>query len=164
VQVTPRGQPPIILPIALEIGELVVQSRKDFHVIHWWRGEATWDYYKTGMYDERWWSLTRGQMENMLAHGTDVAMVPIFFSRRETFKRPCQLLVVNEPKPGAYEFDWTHVKRFTDMCKEIGFKKFEWSHLWIYWGVENPIRVYTKKGDDTSCSGRPTSARLRRPI
>ena len=31
------------------------------------------------------------------------------------------------------------------MAKSIGFKKFEWSHLWIYWGVENPIRAYTQR-------------------
>lgn len=136
------------LPVKLEIAELVVQPRKDFPVIHWWRGEATWDYYKTGMFDERWWQITRDQMTDMLAHGSDVVYVPIFFNRRETFKRPCQLLIVNEKEQGKYEFDWSRVKRFTDMCKQIGFKQFEWSHLWIYWGVENPIRVYTKKGDD----------------
>jgi len=69
------------------------------------------------------------------------------FSRREAFKRPCQLLVVNEPSPGKYTFDWSQVKRFTDMCREIGFQKFEWSHLWIYWGVEHPMRIYKKQGD-----------------
>ena len=142
------GSQQVELPVKLEIAKLVVQPRKDFPVIHWWRGEATWDYYRTGMFDERWWQLTRRQLEDMLAHGSDVAYAPVFFVRRETFKRPCQLLVVNEPQPGKYEFDWSRVKRFTDLCKEIGFKKFEWSHLWIYWGVENPIRVYTKRGGD----------------
>ena len=82
----------------------------------------------------------------MLAHGSDVVYVPLFFNRRETFKRPCQLLVVNEPSPGVYEFDWSQVKRFTDMVQRIGFKKFEWSHLWIYWGVENPMRIYKNGG------------------
>jgi hypothetical protein len=139
----------ITLPLQIEISELVVQPRKDFSVIHWWRGEATWDYYKTGMFeDQRWWDITKAQMENMLAHGSDVVYVPIFFDRRETFKRPCQLLIIREPQPGKYEFDWSQVKRFTDMTKQIGFKKFEWSHLWIYWGVENPVRLYTKKGND----------------
>jgi hypothetical protein len=136
------------LPVEIEVSELVVQPRRDFPVVHWWRGEATWDYYKTGMFDERWWQLTKAQLENMLAHGSDVVYVPIFFNRRETFKRPCQLLIVNESQPGKYEFDWSRVKQFTDMCKAIGFKRFEWSHIWIYWGVENPIRVYTKKGED----------------
>ncbi|PWU19721.1 MAG: hypothetical protein C5B50_05855 [Verrucomicrobia bacterium] len=135
------------LPVHLEISPLVVQPRHDFSVIHWWRGEATWDYYKTGMFDKRWYELTRAQLADMLDHGSDVVYVPMFFDRRETFKRPCQLLGVNEPTLGKYQFDWSEVKLFTDMCKDIGFKKFEWSHLWIYWGVENPVRVYRKAGD-----------------
>jgi hypothetical protein len=148
VQLTLQGNEPqvIEMPVKLEISEGVLQPRRDFPVTHWWRGEATWDYYGTGMFEERWWRLTQGQMENLLAHGTDVVYVPIFFSRRETFKRPCQLLIVDEPTPGQYRFDWSRVKRFTDLCREIGFQQFEWSHLWIYWGVENPIRVYTQEG------------------
>jgi hypothetical protein len=136
----------VVLPVQLEVAGLVVQPRKDFPVIHWWRGEATWDYYKTGMFeDERWWKITKAQLENMLAHGSDVIYVPMLFDRRETFKRPCQLLIVNEPQPGQYKFDWSLVKRFTEMARQIGFKEFEWSHLWIYWGVENPVRIYRKQ-------------------
>ncbi|AGA31408.1 DUF4091 domain-containing protein [Singulisphaera acidiphila] len=145
------------LPVALEISSLVIKPRRDFPVIHWWRGEATWDYYKTGMFeDERWWKLTRDQLKNMLDHGSDVVYVPVFFNRRETFKHPCQLLIVKEPKPGVYEFDWTLVKRFSDMVKEIGFTQFEWSHLWIYWGVENPMRIYKKEGDQYVMLWEPT--------
>jgi len=132
------------LPATFEISQLIVQPWHDFPVIHWWRGEATWDYYKTGMFDDRWYKLTRAQLEDMLDHGSDVVYVPVFFDRRETFRQPCQLLVVNEPSPGKYEFDWSEVKKFTDMVQEIGFKRFEWSHLWIYWGVENPMRIYKK--------------------
>ena len=132
------------LPVRLEASPLVLQPRKNFHVIHWWRGEATWDYYHTGMFDERWWRLTRDQLKDMLDHGSDVAFVPVFFERRETFKRPCQLLDINEPAPGTYEFDWARVKQFTDMARAIGFKHFEWPHMWIYWGVENPMRLYKK--------------------
>lgn len=136
------------LPVELDVSELVVQPRRDFPIIHWWRGEATWDYYKTGRFDERWWKLTRDQLQDMYDHGSDVMPVPLLVARREPFKRPCQLLDVDEPSPGKYTFDWNRTKRFIDMCKEIGFKKFEWSHLWIYWGAENPVRVYTQKGDE----------------
>jgi hypothetical protein len=134
------------LPVKLTISPFVVQPRHDFPVIHWWRGEATWDYYKTGMFDDpRWWQITNDQLADMLDHGSNVIYVPILFDRRETFKRPCQLLIVKEPSPGRYEFDFSRVKQFTDMCKKIGFKQFEWSHLWIYWGVKNPMRIYTEK-------------------
>ena len=141
------GKQTVELPVSLEISEFVVKPRTNFPVTHWWRGEATWDYYKTDMFDQRWWDITRAQMANMLDHGSDVVYVPMFFNRRETFKRPCQLLIVNERQPGQYEFDWTRVKQFTDMCRKIGFKKFEWPHMWIYWGVKNPMRIYTHKGD-----------------
>jgi hypothetical protein len=132
------------LPVKLEISDFTIQPRRDFHVIHWWRGEATWDYYHTEMFDQKWYDLTRAQLQDMLDHGSDVVYVPIFFNRRETFQRPCQLLIVEEPETGKYKFDWSEVKKFVAMCKEIGFKRFEWSHIWIYWGVENPIRVYKK--------------------
>ena len=137
---------PAELPLELEISPMTIQPRRDFSVIHWWRGEAIWDYYKTGMFDESWWRLTRNYIADMLAHGSDVVYVPIFFNRRETFKRPCQLLVINSPAPDIYEFDWARVRRFVRMAKEIGFRQFEWSHLWIYWGVENPVRAYTQRG------------------
>jgi hypothetical protein len=148
VRLAPKdGATAVELPVIVDVSPLVIRPRQDFPVIHWWRGEATWDRYQTGMFDDRWWKLTEDQLANMLDHGSDVVYVPIFFDRREVFKRPCQLLVVDEPSPGVYKFDWSRVKRFTDMVRRIGFKKFEWSHLWIYWGVENPMRIYKKEGD-----------------
>ncbi|WP_337173127.1 DUF4091 domain-containing protein [Paludisphaera sp.] len=147
-RVTPWGASESVeMPVALGVAELVVKPRRDFPVIHWWRGEATWDYYGTERFDERWWELTRAQLQNMWDHGSDVMPVPLLVARREAFKRPCQLLDVEETAPGRYAFDWARTKRFIDMCREIGFREFEWSHLWIYWGAENPVRVYTPKGD-----------------
>jgi hypothetical protein len=95
------------------------------------------------MFDEKWWRITRAQMENMFEHGCDVVYVPaIFFSFPKTFERPGQLLVVREPAPGSYQFDWSRVKRFTDMCREIGFRQFEWPHLWRNWTVAHPPIIY----------------------
>lgn len=149
------GKQKVKVAANLELSTLVVQPRRGFPVIHWWRGEATWDFYRTGMFDDRWYEQTRAQLTDMLDHGSDVVYVPMFFDRRETFKRPCQLLMVSEPAAGQYRFDWSEVKKFTDMCKEIGFKKFEWSHLWIYWGVENPVRVYKQEGEKYAMLWRP---------
>lgn len=133
------------LKLKLDISKLVLQPRRNFPVTHWWRGEATSIYYKTTMFDERWWKHTEAQMRNLREHGTDVAFIQNFFEFKVLFKQPCQMLIVNEPSPGKYTFDWSVIKRFTDMCKQIGFKKFEWAHLWMYWGVKTAMRVYTVK-------------------
>jgi hypothetical protein len=132
------------LSATLDVSQLVIQPRKDFPVTHWWRAEAIWDHYKTGMWeDERLWTLMEAYLRNYVEHGNDVVFVPLFFMRREPFKRPAQLLTVTSPSPGKYEFDWTQTRRFIDLARKCGIQRFEWPHLWIYWGVENPIRVYT---------------------
>lgn len=133
------------LKLKLDVSKLVLQPRRNFPVTHWWRGEATTIYYKTSMFDDRWWKHTEAQMSNLWEHGTDVAFIQNFFEFKVLFKQPCQMLIVNEPSPGKYTFDWSVIKRFTDMCKQIGYRKFEWAHLWMYWGVKTAMRVYTVK-------------------
>lgn len=133
------------LRLKLDVSKLVLQPRRDFPVTHWWRGEATSIYYKIKMFDEQWWKHTEAQLKNLWEHGTDVAFIQHFFEFKVLFKEPCQMLIVNEPSPGKYTFDWSVIKRFTDMCRKIGFKRFEWAHLWMYWGVETAMRVYTVK-------------------
>jgi len=78
-----RGQQIVKLPINLEISRFVIQPRHDFPVTHWWNGAANWGYYHTDMFDGRWWQITKFQMQDLLAHGSDVAFVPNFFDRRE---------------------------------------------------------------------------------
>jgi len=133
------------LPLRLHVSKLVLQPRHDFHVTHWWRGEATSIYFGVKMFSEEWWKHTRAQMKDLIDHGTDVAFVQNFFEFKVLVKQPCQMLIVNETSPGRYSFDWSVIKRFTDMCKELGFKKFEWAHLWLYWGVRTAMHVYTVK-------------------
>jgi len=137
------------LLVKVNVARLVLKPRHDFHVTHWYRGEATSIYYKTELYSERWWQLTRAQMKDLIDHGNDVAFIQNFFEFRVVFKKPCQMLVINESSPGKYTFDWTNIKRFVDMCRELGYTKFEWAHLWLYWGVQDAMHIYTKQADGT---------------
>ena len=146
VRLAPKdGTTAVELPVIVDVSPLVIRPRQDFPVIHWWRGEATWDYYQTGMFDDRWWKLTRDAAREharpRLGRRVRARLLRPPRDLQTTVPAPGR----GQPSPGVYEFDWAQVKRFTDMARRIGFKKFEWSHLWIYWGVENPMRVYTKR-------------------
>ncbi len=142
---------PVILTAEIEISSVTLHARRDFPVTHWWSADAIYDWYKQPVFGEAWWQIMPAYLDNMLQHGSDVILVPIFYMRREIVERPCQLLIVNEPKPGEYEFDWTRVKRFVDMAKKAGFTRFEWSHFWSYKvdattsSVDTPQRLYTWK-------------------
>lgn len=133
------------LPVTVKVSSLVIQPRKNFHVTHWWRGEAVSLQYKTQMFDEKWWQITQTLMQDLWDHGNDVAFIQNFFELRTVFKHPCQMLIVGEPQPGKYTFDWSRIKRFVEMCRKIGYKKFEWAHLWLYWGVKDAMHVYKEQ-------------------
>jgi len=135
------------LTVKVNVAKLVLKPRHNFHVTHWWRGEATAMYYKTDLYSERWWQLTRAQMKDLIDHGNDVAFIQNFFELRAVFKKPCQMLAIGETSPGKYTFDWTNIKRFVDMCRELGYVKFEWAHLWLYWGVQDAMHIYARQSD-----------------
>jgi len=139
---------PAALTCELEICPLVVEPRKNFPVTHWWSADAIYDWHKQPVFGEEWWRMMPAYLENMMQHGSDVILVPIFYMRREIVERPSQLLIINEPEPGKYQFDWSRVKRFVDMAKQAGFKQFEWSHFWSYKvepsksSVDTPQRLY----------------------
>jgi len=127
----------------LDVRSLVVQPRRDFPVTHWWRPETIYEHYAIEPFGERWWQLAEAYIRNLVAHGNNVIFVQQFFPRREVVKRPAQLLTITRPAPGQYEFDWTNVRRLVRLARECGATHFEWSHLWIYWGVEHAMPVYT---------------------
>ena len=79
----------------------VVQPRYDFPVTHWWRGEAIWDYYKLECLKTNAGGNTpAGNSKTCWPMAPTWVDVPMLNFRREPFKRPCQLLVVNETAPG----------------------------------------------------------------
>jgi hypothetical protein len=131
------------LHATLEIHPFVVQPRHDFPVTHWWRPETIYEHYGIEPFGERWWQLAEAYIRNLVAHGNNVIFVQQLFPRREVVRRPAQLVKITCPSPGQYEFDWTHVRRLVRLSRECGATHFEWSHLWIYWGVRHAMPVYT---------------------
>jgi len=138
------------LEAQIHVRRFTIVPRHDFPVTHWWHADALYDYYRTEPFSEKWWQMAELYLKDMTAHGSNVIMVPIFHTRREVVPRPPQLLKLTEASPGKYEFDFSDVRRFIDMAKRSGMEYFEFPHLWLYWGVKNPIHVYRREGDQWS--------------
>jgi hypothetical protein len=134
----------------IDVRSFTIQPRHGFPVTHWWQPDALFDYYKTKPFSEKWWQMAELYLRDMTVHGSNVIMVPVFHTRREVVQRPPQLLKVQEVSPGKYEFDFSDVHRFIAMAKRSGMQYFEFPHLWLYWGVRNPIHVYRQHGDQWS--------------
>lgn len=135
------------LTAKVDVRAMTIKPRQGFPVTHWWQPDAIYDWYKTEPFSEKWWQLAGPYLSNMVSHGSNVIMVPVWHTRREVVTRPPQLLKVTEPSPGRYEFDFSEVRRFVELAKGCGMEYFEFPHFWLYWGVRNPVHVYRRQGD-----------------
>jgi len=118
------------LPVELDVRSLVLQSRKDFPVTHWWNADGIYDWYRIEPFGDDWFAKVEPYLRDMVEHGSNVIFVPLFHHRREVVPRPAQLLLIRERDEGGYGFDWNRVRRFVDLARQCGFDYFEWPHLW----------------------------------
>ena len=132
--------------LTLNIHRAVLPQRDGFTVTQWFSVDALCDHYKLKPYEEALWPLLRRYMEDMLDHGQDCLHVPLFTPPTDGVKRPTQLIRVTRKKQG-YDFDWSDARRYVRMAKEVGFKRFEWTHFFAQWGCRHAVRVY--EGDQS---------------
>ena len=142
VQFQHQGAAIAQLTVRLEVRVLVVQQRQGVPVTHWFYADALCDWYKVEPFEDRFWTIVRSYMADLVLHGNNCQYVPIFTPPTDGVKRPTQLLKVTEPVPGQYWFDFSDVRRWTRLAQQCGARYFEWTHLFTQWGVGHAIRIY----------------------
>jgi hypothetical protein len=133
---------------AVQLHDVALRPRQDFHITHWFYADALIDAYDTDRFDERFWQILPAYVRDIAAHGQDTLYVPVFTPPLDGVKRPSQLLHVTSTAPGRYAFDWRDVKRYIDLARACGISHFEWCHFFTQWGVEHAIRVYEGQGEE----------------
>lgn len=132
--------------VTIRLYDIVLQPREDFRVTHWFYVDALIDWYKTNLFDRRFWRILSPYLHDVVAHGQDTLYVPVFTPPLDGVKRPSQLLHVTPTGPDTYRFNWCDVKRYVDLAKQSGITHFEWCHFFTQWGAENAIRIYEGQG------------------
>ncbi|MFK7693195.1 glycoside hydrolase domain-containing protein [Paenibacillus sp. HJGM_3] len=133
----------------IEVKSVIIGKRRSFPVTHWWNADCIYDWYGQRPFGDESFEWIAKYLKNMVDHGCDTIYVPLFNIRSpEIMERPPQLLIVTE-EPGKYSFDWERVRKFVDLAKELGFERFEWTHLWSYGSsggrMSTPTRIYTER-------------------
>jgi hypothetical protein len=146
VVLTPERGEEIVHLCRVCLHDIVLQKRTDFNITHWFYVDALIDWYKTDLFDERFWEILPKYVRDVVEHGQDTLYVPVFTPPLDGVKRPSQLLRVERTGMDGYAFDWRDVKRYIDLAKERGIGHLEWCHLFTQWGAQNAIRVYEGQG------------------
>lgn len=142
-----RGEAAVHL-VRVTVYPVELLARRGFHITHWFYADALIDWYRTNLFDARFWNLLRTYVQDVVSHGQDTLYVPVFTPPLDGVKRPTQLLVVRKRGPDQYEFDWRDVKRYVEIAEACGISYFEWCHLFTQWGARDAIRVYAGQGEN----------------
>jgi len=133
------------LAVRLPVAAVVARPRRGLPVTNWFWLDALCDRYGVGLDDDRLWAITGRYFANLTAHGNDTLYTPAFTPPLHSPRRPVQLLGVR--KNGTrYAFDWTRVKRWTDLARASGITRFEWNHLCSQWGAKFAPAVFRTNG------------------
>jgi hypothetical protein len=134
--------------VGFEVFPVTLKPRRGFAITQWFYLDALIDWYRSDLFDSRFWTLLPAYLRNLVDHGQDTLYVPTFTPPLDGIKRPSQLLKVSRKPGGGYRFDWSHVRRFIRMARACGIVNFEWCHLFTQWGARDAIRVYEGQGAD----------------
>lgn len=132
----------------ITLHDVAIRPRRNFPVVQWFYADQLIDWYKTDLFDDRFFKLAEAYFRNLVEHGQDTAYVPVFTPPLDGVKRPSQLLRVTKSGKDRYKFDWSDVQRYVRLMKKCGLKHFEWTHLFTQWGVWHAIRIYEGQGRD----------------
>ena len=146
IRVKPTDEQPQDHRLVVRVHDVAIAPRQDFPVTNWFYNDAILDFHGCETFDERFWSILPNYVRNVVEHGQNTLYASVFTPPLDGVKRPSQLLIVNRVGPDTYSFDWTDVKRYTDLALQCGVEHFEWTHLFTQWGVKNALRIYEDQG------------------
>lgn len=135
--------------------KVLSQKLPEQTLIHtnWFHSDCLSVYYNVPVFSDEYWRITRNFVKNAVSHGVNCILTPLFTPPLDTQvgkERPTvQTVKVRRRKNYRYEFDFTLLEKWIDMCLECGIKYFEFSHFFTQWGALHAPKIMadTPKGE-----------------
>ncbi len=149
----------------ISICSTVLPEQKLIH-INWFHADCLASYYKVPVFSEEHWEIIESFVKNAVSHGVNCLLTPLFTPPLDTEiggERPTvQLVGVKRGRNYTYEFDFSLLDRWVDMCLCCGVKYFELSHLFTQWGAKHAPKIMAQTGSgykrifgwETAATGR----------
>lgn len=124
---------------------------------NWVHYDCLADIYGEEVFSDRYFDILRDYVEKAARNGMNMILLPAFTPPLDTGigdERMTVQLVKIKKSGKNYEFDFTLMKRFMDMCRSCGITHFEHSHFFTQWGAKNaPKIIVSVDGKDKKLFG-----------
>lgn len=148
--------------------EVIAGRLPDQRLIHyeWLHADCLASHYRTPVFSERHWELLRQYIGTAVRYGMNMMLTPLFTPPLDTAiggERPTVQLVDVEKAGDRYRFGFDKLKRWVEMCDEMGVQYYGLSHLFTQWGARHSPKIVATVdgveqrifGWDTDASGEP---------
>ncbi|MBS4220429.1 DUF4091 domain-containing protein [Bacillus sp. FJAT-49711] len=105
----------------------------------WFHTDCLADYYNVEVFSEEHWRIIKNFIQTANENGINMILTPIFTPPLDTKvggERTTVQLVQISYKNGKYDFDFTLLKKWLELCIRKGIKYIEIAHLFTQWGAE----------------------------
>lgn len=131
--------------VALTVDVLPLKlPRQKLLYTNWVHYDCLSDMYNEEVFTDRYFEILSDYVVKASRNGMNMILMPAFTPPLDTGinceRDTVQLVKVTKIK-GEYEFDFSLMKRFIDVCKKSGITHFEHSHFFTQWGAKNAPKV-----------------------
>ena len=133
------------LPMKI-IGELL--PKLDIPNSQWFHCDGLANFYDLEVFSEQHWTVIDRFLGAARGVSANTILTPVWTPPLDTglgqYRTPTQLLRIVERGSDDYEFDFTELIRWIDMCREHGFQYLEIAHLFTQWGARATPAIYVE--------------------
>ena len=118
--------------------------QNEMYLTQWFHCDCLANYYGVEVFSERHWEMIESFVHTAVKNGINLLLTPIFTPPLDTAiggERPTVQLIGVTCNAGVYDFDFTLLDRWIDMCNRQGIKFFEISHLFTQWGAMHAPKI-----------------------
>ena len=110
----------------------------------WFHADCLCDFYGADAFSEEHWSLIEAFAQAAVRRGINMLLTPIFTPPLDTAvggeRTTVQLVGVARTDAG-YSFDFSRLVRWMQLCRRVGVRYLEISHLFTQWGANCTSKV-----------------------
>lgn len=133
--------------------ELVPVSLPEQTLIHteWFHTDCLADYYRVEPWSEEHWRIVEHFLEYYAKMGMNMVLVPVLTPPLDTAvgweRTTVQLVDIREEADGRFCFDFERLERYVELCRRVGIRFLEISHLFTQWGACAAPKVMVWRDD-----------------
>lgn len=139
-----------------------ILPKQELKFTQWFHTDCIADVHNAPVCSRKHWELIEKYIEVASSHGMNMVLVPVLTPPLDTEvggERTTVQLVKIEKNGENYQFDFSKLERFIDICIKCSIKYFEINHMFTQWGAKNaPKVIATVDGEEKRIFGWETDA------